>query len=99
MSEKFKFEGFEPTDEIRAYAKEVLWYVQDKSPWQSARQAMLRKTEKGYLGLMKISSMVGVFSTEFTADDPKQAIEGLYEKIGEILSTWSRQRHSFGDAL
>ena len=91
----FKFEGFEPTSDLKALAKDVLWHVEEKSPSQSFHHAILKKTEKGYTGLIKVSSQVGVFEAEFTDLTPETVLETLYKKIKKDLSLWKKDRLSF----
>lgn len=91
----FKFEGFEPTSELKARAKDVLWHVEEKAPSQSFHHAILKKTEVGYTGSIKVSSQVGVFEAEFSDHTPETVLDSLYKKIKKDLSLWKKDRLNF----
>lgn len=91
----FKFEGFEPTSDLRAFAKDVLWHVEEKAPSQSFHHAILKKTSKGYTGSIKVSSEVGIFEAEFSHETPETVLEALYKKIKKDLSLWKKDRPNF----
>lgn len=91
----FKFEGFEPTSDIKALAKDVLWHVEEKAPSQSFHHAILKKTDEGYTGSIKVSSQVGIFEAEFSDRTPETVLETLYKKIKKDLSLWKKDRLNF----
>ena len=91
----FKFEGFEPSLELQAKAKEVLWHVEEKAPSESFHHAVLKKTKSGYEGLIKVSSQVGVFEAKLSDASPETVLDNLYRKIKKDLSLWKRERLNF----
>lgn len=90
--EFFSFEGFEPTQEIRSLAKDMMWKVEGRAPSKASRMASLTKQGDTYSGHMKISSVSGVFESESSGQDPKQVIETLSRDIHEKLNAWKRSR-------
>lgn len=91
----FKFEGFEPTPDLKSKAKEVLWHVEEKAPSESFHHAVLKKIPDGYIGLIKVSSQVGVFEAEVTDKTPEIVLEGLYRKLKKDLTLWKKDRLNF----
>ena len=61
MSDNFQFIGFEPTNELKTYSKEVFWLMEDRAPSQSAMTAIVSKIENSYHTKVKIHCSSGVW--------------------------------------
>ena len=95
--EKIKFEGFEPTYRLKNLAKDVLKRVEDHSPSQACHQAIISKTEEGFLGKLKVASLAGVFSAESHSHSPSHVLDDLYKKIRLELNEWLHHREVTGE--
>lgn len=92
MAEQFRFEGFEPTHSLQAFAKEMMWKVESGSPSRSAQTGTLTKKDGQYSGTIKVSSDSGVFLAESEGADPKAVLQELYEGISSKLDDWKKTR-------
>ena len=92
MSDTFHFRGFEPTDEVKALAKELFHRLEGRSPSQSFQSGQLEKTREGYLGLFRVNSTVGNFKAQSQAEDPKECLQQIYSQVKDNLMKWSRSR-------
>lgn len=92
MPGNFQFIGFEPTDDLKTYSKEIFWLVEDKAPSQSAKSASLSKTENSYSAHIKIHSSSGVFEADANDPDAKICIDQVYEKTKVLLKDWAKSR-------
>ncbi|RME18261.1 MAG: hypothetical protein D6797_00785 [Bdellovibrio sp.] len=92
MPATFQFEGFEPSPELKTFAKEVLWRAENRAPSQSSVRAKLIKTGSGFIAKMKFASPVGHFSAETQKENPKEALNHLYKKIKAKFQDWKKSR-------
>ena len=92
LNKKIKFEGFEPNSNLQKLAKDIIKYVEDRSPNQACHQAIISKTTDGFLGELKVSSLSGVFIVESQAESPSHVLNELYAKIRKELNHWLKNR-------
>ncbi len=95
MPGNFQFIGFEPTDDLKTYSKEIFWLVEDKAPSQSAQSARLSKVDDTFSAHIKIHSSSGVFEADANDPDARVCIEQVYAKTKSLLKTWARSRGAF----
>lgn len=93
---RFEFFGFEPSNEIRSVAKEIIGHVVGDSPSDASSVAQITKTHKGFEGLLRVSSIAGTFLAHVVEADPVRAMQKLHEKMFEQLSTWKEKRELSG---
>lgn len=98
MLKNFLFEGFEPTAELRTFAKETLWRVEERAPSISNHLVSLRKQGNDFIGEIRVSSEDAMFAVEGSGTDPHVILEQLYLRIREDLMTWNKQRFLGDDA-
>lgn len=89
---RFEFFGFEPSNEIRSVAKEMIGNVVGDSPSDANSVAQLTKTQRGFEGLLRVSSIAGTFLAHVVETDPLSAMQKLHEKMFEQLSKWKERR-------
>src|SRR4051812_14754955 len=89
---RFEFFGFEPGNELRSAAKEILGHVVGDSPSDANSVARLTKTQRGFEGLCKVTSVAGTFLAHVVDADPIRAVQKLHEKMFEQLSSWKEKR-------
>ncbi len=89
---RFEFFGFEPSNEMRSNAKEILGHVCGDSPSDANSVAQLTKTQRGFEGLFKVTSLAGTFLAHVVEADPVRAMQKLHEKMCEQLTTWKEKR-------
>ncbi|MAE75125.1 MAG: hypothetical protein CL675_13615 [Bdellovibrionaceae bacterium] len=89
----FQFEGFEPTQDLKRLTKDIWWKLEEQSPSRSARTASLSKTDKGFLGKIRVATLDGEYLAETTADDATQAVEQLFHQIQGELDRWREHRN------
>lgn len=89
---RFEFFGFEPSNEIRSTAKEILGHVVGDSPSDANSVAQLTKTQRGFEGLLKVTSIAGTFLAHVVETDPVSAMQKLHEKMCVQLNTWKEKR-------
>lgn len=89
---RFEFFGFEPSNEMRSNAKEILGHVCSDSPSDANSVAQLTKTQRGFEGLFKVTSLAGTFLAHVVEADPVRAMQKLHEKMCEQLTTWKEKR-------
>ena len=92
MPNAIKFEGFEPTSELRALAKELLWYLEGRSPSQSFATATLSKTAAKYAGTLEIAFNKGLFKTESLSLTAEECLQDLYSKALGLIKDWAFSR-------
>lgn len=89
---RFEFFGFEPSKEMRSVANEILGHVVGDSPSDANSVAKLTKTQRGFEGLLRVSSVAGTFLVNVVETDPVRAMQKLHEKIFEQLNKWKEKR-------
>lgn len=90
---RFEFFGFEPNNEMKSFAKEILGHVVGDSPSDANSVAQLTKTHRGFEGLLKVTSIAGTFVAHVVDEaNPVHAMQKLHEKIFEQLSRWKEKR-------
>lgn len=89
---RFEFFGFEPSNEMQCFAKEILGHVVGDSPSDANSVARLTKTQRGFEGLLKVTSLAGTFVAHVVEANPVHAMQKLHEKIFEQLSSWKEKR-------
>lgn len=92
MPGNFVFEGFEPSSDLMTYSKEIFWLIEDKSPSQSAKSAVLKRNSGSYEAHVKISSASGIFEASATNENPENCIEDVYLKVKSLMRTWAKNR-------
>ena len=92
MPNDMKFEGFNPTSEIRSLAKELLWSLEGRSPSESFAVAQLSKDSKDYQAKLEISSNQGEFKAEASALSPEECLQELYNKALALINEWAFSR-------
>jgi hypothetical protein len=97
MPNDIKFKGFEPTSELRSLAKELLWYLEGRSPSQSSAQAVLSKEARSYQGVLEIFSNQGVFKAVASSLHPEECLQDLYKKALSLVRDWAFSRKSSTD--
>jgi hypothetical protein len=95
---RFEFFGFEPSNEMRSVAKEILGHVVGDSPSDANSVAQLTKTQRGFEGLFRVSSIAGIFLAHVVEADPVRAMQKLHEKIFEQINKWKEKRDIDGFA-
>ena len=95
MPEVFCFEGFEPSPELKTFAKDVLWRAENRAPSQSFVKAKVIKTQDGFSATIDFSSQVGHFGAETQGTTPKAALTSLYSQIRKELLKWKKGRLDF----
>lgn len=94
MTGNFQFIGFEPTDDLKTFSKEIFWLVEDKAPSQSAKSASLSKVDNSYSAHIKIHSSSGVFEVDASNADARLCVEQVYAKAKLLLKEWAKSRGS-----
>lgn len=92
MPGNFQFSGFEPTDDLKTFSKQIFWLIEDKAPSQSAKSATLSKTSDSFMATIKISSSSGVFEVDATSADAKDCVEQVFAKTKALLKDWAKSR-------
>lgn len=92
LAERSEFFGFEPSIEIRSFAKEILGQVAGDAPSDSSARMELTKTLSGFTGILKISSLAGTFFAEAASKDPLQTIQHLQESVLRQIERWRSRR-------
>lgn len=92
MPGNFQFIGFEPTDDLKTFSKEIFWLVEDRAPSQSAKSASLSKVDDNYAAHIKIHSSSGIFEVDANNADARVCIEQVYAKAKDLLKEWAKSR-------
>lgn len=92
LAEKSEFFGFEPSLEIKSFAKEILGQVAGDAPSDSSARMELTKTLSGFTGILRISSLAGTFFAEAACKDPLQTIQNLQESVLHQIAKWRSRR-------
>lgn len=95
MAETFCFEGFEPTPELKRFAKDLLWRAENRAPSQAFVKAKITKTSSGFLAKIQFSSQAGQFDAETMGENAKEALFNVYTKIRRELLDWKKGRLTF----
>ena len=90
--DNFVFKGFDPSDDLRVYGKEMYSRLEDKSPSESTKIAFISKTRKGYEGTFRITSASGVFKADSANRSAVSLIDELYKKMSLQILDWSQTR-------
>ena len=91
-ADNFVFKGFDPSDDLKVYGKEVYSRVEDKAPSESTKTAFISKTNKGYEGSFRVTSASGVFKANSKNQEAKSLIDELYKKMSLQILDWSKTR-------
>ena len=91
-SDNFVFKGFNPSDDLKIYCKEVYCRIEDKAPSESKKTAFISKTNKGYEGTVRVSSASGLFKANSKNPSAKSLIDELYQKMSLQFLDWSQTR-------
>ncbi len=92
MPNDMKFEGFIPTSELRALAKELLWTLEGHSPSKSHAVSKISKESADYKAELEISSNQGEFKAEANALTPEDCLNELYQKALAVIREWAFSR-------
>ena len=92
MAQNFIFHGFDPSAELLTITKDILWKVEGESPSKACNMAKITKVANGYTGMIKISSLSGVFIAESENAAPEVVANELYKKIHSELDNWKDSR-------
>lgn len=92
------FEGFEPSSELKSLAKELLWYLEGRSPSTSSSVARLSKASNDYQGELEISYGAGVLKAAANHINPEECLQDLYKKALSQVKEWAFSRN-MGDEL
>ena len=92
-SDNFVFKGFNPSDDLKVYCKEVYSLVEDKAPSESRKIAFITKTNKGYEGSFRITSASGIFKANSKNKEAKSLIDELYKKMSLQILDWNKTRN------
>jgi hypothetical protein len=87
-----KFFGFDPTLELKTFAKQKLKIILDLAPSDSEGATRLERTGDGFEGELKIYSRAGRFVAKVKSADPRLVIEDLSRKLMNELALWKRVR-------
>ena len=90
--DNFVFKGFDPSDDLKVYCKEVYSLVEDKAPSESTKTASISKTNKGYEGSFRIASASGIFTADSKNREAKSLIDELYKKMSLQILDWNKTR-------
>lgn len=90
--DNFLFKGFDPSDDLKVYCKEVYNLVEEKAPSESKKIAFISKTKKGYEGSFRITSASGVFNVNSKSKEAKSLIDELYTKMSLQILDWNKTR-------
>lgn len=90
--DNFEFKGFNPSDDLKVYCKEVYNLVEDKAPSESIKTAFISKTNKGYEGSFRVTSASGVFKANSKNREAKSLIDELYKKMSLQILDWNKTR-------
>ena len=91
-SDNFEFKGFNPSDDLKIYGKEVYCLIEGKAPSESKKTAFISKTNKGYEGSVRVSSASGLFKANSENRSAKSLIDELYQKMSLQFLDWSQTR-------
>lgn len=91
-TDNFVFRGFDPSDDLKVYCKEVYSRVEDKAPSESRKIAFITKTNKGYEGSFRITSASGIFKANSKNAEAKSLIDELYKKMSLQILDWNKTR-------
>lgn len=90
--DNFEFKGFDPSNEVKRYCKELHSRMEDKAPSESTKKAFIVKTSTGYRGILRITSASGVFEADSKKEELKSLIDELYKKMSLQILDWSKKR-------
>ena len=90
--DNFEFKGFDPSNELRRYCKEMYSRMEDKAPSESTKKAFIVKTNTGYKGVLRITSASGIFEADSKQQELKSLIDELYKKMSLQILDWSKKR-------
>ena len=91
-SDNFVFKGFDPSDDLKIYCKEVYCLIEGKAPSESKKTACISKTNTGYEGSVRVSSASGLFKANSESPSAKSLIDELYQKMSLQFLDWSQTR-------
>ena len=90
--DNFVFKGFDPSDDLKVYCKEVYHRVEDRAPSESTKIAYISKTNKGYEGTFRITSASGIFKANLKSTEAKSLIDKLYKEMSLQILDWNKTR-------
>ena len=90
--DNFVFKGFDPSDDLKGYCKEVYSRVENRAPSESRKIAFISKTNAGYEGSFRITSASGVFKANSSNTKAKTLIDELYNKMSLQILDWHKSR-------
>ncbi len=91
-NDNFIFKGFDPSDDLKVYCKEIYSRVEGKAPSESTKIAFISKTNKGYEGSFRVTSASGIFKAKSKNTEAKSLIDELYKKMSLQILDWSKTR-------
>ena len=93
ISDNFAFKGFDPTEDMKSYCKQVYCDVESKAPSTAAKTALIIKTGKGYEGLLRVVSASGTFMAAAANDQLTHLVDDLYSQFSQQISAWYNYRN------
>ena len=91
-TDNFIFEGFNPSNELKIYGKEVYSRVEGKAPSESIKLAFISKTHGGYEGSFRIASASGIFKAQSKGTQVRSLIDELYKEMSTQILAWNKTR-------
>ncbi len=92
MFNPIQFKGFDPTGDLKAFAKRMFGEVEEFSPSDAASEVKVYKTRRGFEGLLKVNSFSGSFAAYMSGKDPSLVISGLCRQMRQQILRWRERR-------
>lgn len=92
MNNQFKFENFEPGNELKLTSAVVLEEIMDCAPSDATPLARLVSRRGGYEATVEIFSSSGYFVGRAFETTPESALETVKNRIEAKLSKWKSDR-------
>lgn len=93
-TDNFLFEGFDPSQDLRSYCKDIYTLIEGDSPSESSKQACICKSTTGYKGTVKVVFASGSFVVESLDKELTTMLDKLKIQFLLQVSSWRQTRNT-----
>ena len=90
--DNFAFRGFEPNRFFKAYCKQIYCLMEERSPCDATKNALISRTKNGFEGSVRIISGSCTFLITADGSQPRLVIEELYSQFTQQIHKWIQNR-------